>query len=511
MKLSTSFLLESLKSFYNFAECHKKSDALSLERPIFFQSGMALSNHRIYILYDDFPSVRDSLPPDCVFLCHEGKKDLWGFPAESLCLFPDTVSLIEVFNHIQRLFDECDRWDEQLLRLQMEEGSIHQMLEISYSIFRNPILVQNLDFTTIASCHIPDTANDRLSLASFQDMEFINAMKQNSYFNKVREWSDVFLFPDYITGFRSLNLNIKKYHRTAFRIIILEQETSFHSYDSGFLKHLGTYVSYALLHNVMQRPGKDKTLHTIFMNLLSNRNADYMAISAQLSASGWMPEHTYLCMTLQITYLDVQNLTVHSICEYVENVISGSCAFSYHDHIAVFVNLDLFGGETEDISEKLIYFIRDSFLKLSFSNTVKGHMHLRRQYLQARAAQEIGGNQKPYLWIHHFSRLALPYIFHQATIQIPGSMLCHEKLLKLQEYDKEQSTEYMKTLEVYLRNHLNAVQSARDLFIHRSTFLYRLEKICKILDSDLTDYEELLYLMISFYLLREERPDPGSV
>ena len=59
--------------------------------------------------------------------------------------------------------------------------------------------------------------------------------------------------------------------------------------------------------------------------------------------------------------------------------------------------MDLFGGSTEDITEKLIYFIRDSFLKLSLSYTVTGHMYLRKQYLQALAAHELGNAQKPYL------------------------------------------------------------------------------------------------------------------
>lgn len=190
----------------------------------------------------------------------------------------------------------------------------------------------------------------------------------------------------------------------------------------------------------------------------------------------------------------------------MENVIHGSCAFSFRENIVIYVDMDLFGGSTEDITEKLIYFIRDSFLKLSLSYTVTGHMYLRKQYLQALAAHELGNAQKPYLWIHAFRDFALPYIFSQAVRQIPGSMLCHEKLLLLQAHDKEQGTEYMRTLEVYLKNHLNAVQSARELYIHRSTFLYRLERIRALLDSDLTDYDELLYLMISFSLLKEDQP-----
>ena len=67
----------------------------------------------------------------------------------------------------------------------------------------------------------------------------------------------------------------------------------------------------------------------------------------------------------------------------------------------------------------------------------------------------------------------------------------------------------MQTLRTYLENHLNAVQSAKDLFIHRSTFLYRLDKIKKIMETELDDSDELLYLLLSFRLLdlEEERQE----
>lgn len=508
MKLSVDFLLQSLKSKEYFFEYQKNSEDFSVDRPVFYQSGMLPENNKIYILYDAFPDAVNFCPSYCIFICLKKHMKKCSIAEEDLWIFPNNTSLLQLFNDIQLFFDSFEQWDEKLHELQTSDGSIHQMLEVSYPIFQNPILVQNLDFTTIASCNIPETSVSGPSLAAYRDMEFINVMKQDPFFNKVREWDDVFLFPDHVTGFRSLNYNIKKYDHTAFRIIIPEYTTPFRSYHKTFLKHLGTYISYALLHNAMQRSSQDKTLRNILINLLSNKNADYMTVSDQLTNAGWFPTHTYVCLTFRITFLDVQNLTVNSICDYVENIVPGSCAFSFKKNIVAFANLDLFDGTIDDISEKLIYFIRDSFLKLSFSNPVKGHMHLRRQYLQASAAQEIGSIRTPYSWVHYFSKLALPYIFRQATSQLPGNMLCHEGLLRLLEYDKEKGTEYTKTLETYLKKHLNAVQSARELFIHRSTFLYRLEKICSILESNLTDYDELVYLMISFYLLRDEHLYP---
>ena len=62
----------------------------------------------------------------------------------------------------------------------------------------------------------------------------------------------------------------------------------------------------------------------------------------------------------------------------------------------------------------------------------------------------------------------------------------------------------MPTLRTYLEENLNATQAASLLFIHRSTFLYRLDKIKNILDSGLDDPEEIFYLNLSFRLLEQE-------
>lgn len=508
MKLSASYLLDSLSDCYNFTKCSKISDSFCLDRPAFYLSDIIVRKHKIYILYDVIPSPETLLnASECLWF---GSSDLPGIrqlPQEQLCIFSSDISPFALFQKIQDLFDSCDAWEAALHRIQTEDGSIHRMLETSYPLFENPVMVQNMDFSVISSCHMDKLPDDPADPDAPGRMELINSMKQDPLFNRVRELDEVFLFPDYLTGFRSLNLNIKKFSRTAFRIILLEKDRPLKSWDAGFLKLLGTFVEYALLHNVMQRPPKDKTLNSILLNLLSNRNADYMAVSRQLLSCGWAPEHSYLCLMLAVTWIDHQNLTENAICDYVENVIPGSCAFPFQENIVAYVNMDLFGGTTDDITEKLIYFIRDSFLKLSLSYTMTGHMYLRKQYLQAAAAHEIGTRKKPFLWVHSFRDFALPYIFAQASRQLPGNMLCHEKLLLLKSHDKEQGTEYMKTLEVYLKNHLNAVQSARDLFIHRSTFLYRLERIRTILDSDLTDYDELLYLMISFCLLKADIPE----
>ena len=81
-----------------------------------------------------------------------------------------------------------------------------------------------------------------------------------------------------------------------------------------------------------------------------------------------------------------------------------------------------------------------------------GHMNLRRQYVQAKTALDVGSRKKPYVWIHHFNNIALPYILEQCTRRLPASMICYENLLKLQALDQEQNSEYVLTFKNLLSN-----------------------------------------------------------
>ena len=166
-----------------------------------------------------------------------------------------------------------------------------------------------------------------------------------------------------------------------------------------------------------------------------------------------------------------------------------------------------------DLMERMVHFVEDSSLNAGFSRCMNGHMNLRRQYIQAKIALQFGTRKYPDKRMHPFNDISFDYILDQATKKLPGYMLCHERLLFLQEHDDSPGSDYMRTLRCYLDNHCNVVQTARELFIHRSTLLYRLEKIKEILESDLSSPDEILYLMLSFRFIdleNEEENRSGS-
>ena len=64
-------------------------------------------------------------------------------------------------------------------------------------------------------------------------------------------------------------------------------------------------------------------------------------------------------------------------------------------------------------------------------------------------------------------------------------------------------TSYYLTLFTYFEQQFNMSQAASQMYIHRSTFINRMERIQELTHLNLDDYDTRLYLELSFRLLQE--------
>ncbi|WP_438823690.1 helix-turn-helix domain-containing protein [Bacillus sp. JJ1764] len=77
--------------------------------------------------------------------------------------------------------------------------------------------------------------------------------------------------------------------------------------------------------------------------------------------------------------------------------------------------------------------------------------------------------------------------------------------MTLLNYDKENNTDYYETLQAYLLNRQNLNETANQLFIHRNTIKYRLNKINELSKIDLTNGETVFQLAYSYKILHYVR------
>lgn len=101
--------------------------------------------------------------------------------------------------------------------------------------------------------------------------------------------------------------------------------------------------------------------------------------------------------------------------------------------------------------------------------------------------------------IRAFEETVLPYA---ASLLREHSVidLRHPALRTLREYDLDHGTQLFGTLESFLSHNCSYADTAAELYIHRSTLLYRLQRISELTDISLKHYPTQLHLQMSFLI-----------
>lgn len=92
---------------------------------------------------------------------------------------------------------------------------------------------------------------------------------------------------------------------------------------------------------------------------------------------------------------------------------------------------------------------------------------------------------------------------HEQIHSDTANQLINHYLGPLIQADRKKDSQLLDTLDSYLSNNQNLASASRELFIHRNTLLYRIEKIESLLSHSLSDNEYTFYLQFALYLLKK--------
>lgn len=425
----------------------------------------------------------------------------------NVCVVNQDVSADDVCLYLQEIFDLFSAWEEELTASRLTGRPIQDLIDITARrIISNPILLIGMDFTVIAS-RGTSYGELRNSVLGTNDATYdlVTALKSDPNYADTFSRDGYFLYPGNRVATPQLCVNIKRFQNTVFRLMIARGEIPLDATFGFVLEHLATFISHAFSTNTVVNRDTSSSLHQIFRAVLTDPAADYIEVSQQLSNLGWYASHTYQCALIEPGALDGRNLSLRSICSYIESTVPGSCAIEFRGNAIVYINWDLCTLTDSEVAQRLAGFIRDSMLNAGYSRKLTGHFNLQRQYVQASLALTVGRRKSPSQWIHQFNEIALVYMLDQTTRKLPAYMLAHEKLLVLKNMADSNDSPLYQTLRVYLENHQNLTKTSEDLFIHRSTLLYRLEKIQALMHCNFDNPEEVLYLLLSFRIMDQEK------
>lgn len=119
----------------------------------------------------------------------------------------------------------------------------------------------------------------------------------------------------------------------------------------------------------------------------------------------------------------------------------------------------------------------------------------------AECALELGEAVEAGVVLHEYNKLSVYELINSAAESADTARFIPVELKRLIAHDRENGTDYCDTLSIYLKCAGDKAKAAKEMFVHRNTIAYRMDRISEIIGADLTDGEVQLRIHIGFKIL----------
>ncbi|MCR4723287.1 MAG: helix-turn-helix domain-containing protein [Eubacteriales bacterium] len=219
---------------------------------------------------------------------------------------------------------------------------------------------------------------------------------------------------------------------------------------------------------------------------------------------GWEAEDSFRAICLSGKGYARSEMTMAYLCTMLEDTFP-ACVATCRGQTIYCLHNRTRDDKTGFLGD-LAMFLRDNLLQAGLSCVFAGLENSGSHFREAEAALLLGERSNDSFWLHYFHNHTLSYVLAKAEEEIPLEDLYSPVLKTLLDYDSEHpEISLTETLYTYICCHFNASRAADALFIHRTTFLYRMNKLKSLVKLDLEDFDALTELMLSFVVLRRQK------
>jgi hypothetical protein len=498
MLLNSKIICDNLKELVSIKTFGQNSHELTLRRPQFYESGEFASNHLYIALYDRLPSD-PIFGQNVLVIVIGGTPSISFLTGNCTCLVVQDrlADLFSVFNFIQQTFDKFDYWDERLQEILQTTGSVSDLLVASIPIFKNSLTVMDENMRILSATNV---ASEKRSLQQ-RSIDPNNRVSSEMASEFLRNYGDdVSDASPYLLNFQDYTCLITKIFEETGRhcgaISLSNTSQELRESDADILLYLAKAVRTALMGRDIQANDNQKLMmKSALGNLLAglplkagdlwrfeDRNGNFVCIEIK-PGSGW------------------NKMSKDYLCYLFEEAVRDSIAFKEKASVVAVIDLNKNKTDENSLATLLNAVAKQLDICIGVSYSFSDLSMIRYYYKQASIAYEIGSLVDPGSGCHLFDTFMLDYILSLSIQEFPPESIMSKGIRRLLRHDLTSQVNYISTLRTYLDNNANIAKSAKDLFIHRSTFLERIKRIETLLEVDFNDPNQRMQLHISLKIL----------
>ncbi len=487
MKLNADIIYHNLKEVLN-VEIHGMCETgLSLYRPEFYldRTSRFLENH-VYVCSADHLPDAPVIEDNVLLICLGEAPQLEFFARHcGILSVSGREDIFRVFNIVQSIFNKYEAWEAELSQILRRNASLQELLESSRRIFDNPMLLIGADFSYLAYTeddYLQNKLGIRLDGPTF-DPDLMDAFL--SLHELATDIKEPLLLS--LMGRNTLSVNLFDVDDFLGCITVFGEYREFRSSDIQLCQFFAENIRQAFLlkpHLAGDRSAlRNSLLHVISGQPLTQEQRGVIRRHADCG--------TAVCAVFRPA-ADTRPLPSGYVSSLIEQQFKDSLAFEYDGAVTAVI-------PAEDAGEQLMSLLRKLRLVCGISRPYTDLYESAYAYFQASSALNTGTGIDPDGSAYRFEDYILPLLIRNATADIPARYFYTGGLSRLAAHDSSSPVSYIDTLRVYLDCNMSIAETARQMHLHRSSLIDRLERITQILDCDLTDPGTRLTLQIVLF------------
>ncbi|MFZ5943063.1 MAG: PucR family transcriptional regulator [Bacillota bacterium] len=418
-----------------------------------------------------------------------------------------------------RKIERSHQIHDRFTKLALKGGGLNEIAELLSSFVNNSISISDNNWKSLSLFNHPQAKIALSKLLIFETPADNRIMQEVINGEKKYIEDKIFLEDKEIKRIIYPVMSEKKLYG---HITIWENVEELEEVDIVAIEHAATVVGLELLKSTAFSEMRKRLKADFFADYLAGNIKSREVLAIRGTAYGINSNSSYICMVLDVDHFtriyleemdgsDIRAAQLkRKLSSLVDEVLANNnlkaVTFNQSDQIVIILQHNP-REKSREITKHLAFEIKAHIYKnisgLTVTigvGTIKDALLVHQSYSNAVEAIKIGAKlQQKNDCLLYFEDLFVEHLLNMLEKE-KLKEIYSESIEKLVLFDKDNKMDLVKTLEIYFHCNYNLTEASKEMFIHRNTFTYRLEKIKEILDTDLNDYNVLLKLQLALKL-----------
>lgn len=416
-------------------------------------------------------------------------------------------SRTRLFNTIQKIFQRFTSWERGLEEIVNGGGGLSDLVNASLGIFKNDICITD-QFSRVLVHRVYRTG--QLLREQTDQIEEGKYLPKNMVFDGVLDEQGGMDFSSQEPTFATMHAFRCTVLRSTIKVsqgysLILSVHSNYQEigpYDCApLLVFAATIKKLYSSYGVLDSNERYVDVRATMRSFIQGKNVpDSMLIQCAIAFDWSRETDELLCLCIDfIPTMRVEDgilmKPLASVCNRIQDCFD-CLAFILENRIVVVVNCTRSNMTEEDLLDQTEQFAHEYGLAIGASSLYPGIKSLPGSYRQAIAALEKSyaeQSERIVRFEDNTLEIGMSYILNEMNPE----RFCPKALVSLARSEPE----LYRSLDAYLKANCNSSMASKALSLQRNSFVYRLEKIKRLLGMDLEDPDVRLLLNISFKLI----------